>query len=206
MAKDSKTAKQSKDKKKMNPNSVEQNVPVDPSKITGVVKRKVKNPFDGTMIVREGSYELPAAHGDDIATALALVGNKESEVIFWFNQGRKNQARLQVQQALDFDLGSDDLNELYDSFNDAMDSLLTKDATKEKRERIQNFILSEDKFQILKIALDDLKEKGIGGISMVFGSPDADGKVSEGEIELKKPTGVRGRRKKVSEDETETEE
>lgn len=200
MAKNSKL----KEKKKMNPNVAEQNVPVDPSKITGMVKRKVKNPFDGTMIVREGSYELPAAYGDDIATALALVGNKESEVIFWFNQGRKNQARLQVQQALDFDLGSDDLNELYDSFNDAMDSLLTKDATKEKRERIQNFILSEDKFQILKIALDDLKEKGIGGINMVFGSPDAEGKINEGEVELKKPSGIRGRRKKVS-DESEPE-
>ena len=205
MAKNSTTAKQSKGKAKMSP-SVTETV-TDPTLIKGVVKRKVKNPFDGTMIVREGTYELPAAHGDDLATALTLVGNKESEVIFWFNQGRKNQARLQVQQALDFDLGSDDLNELFDSFNDAMDSLLTKDASKEKRERIQNFILSEDKFQILKIALDDLKEKGIGGINMVFGSPDSENKIPEGETELKKPTGIRGRRKKVSDtDVEETEE
>lgn len=192
-----------KDKKKMNPNVSTEMTPVDPTKITGKVTKKVKNPFTGKTITREGVYELPAAHGD-ITSAFALVGNREDEVLFWFNQGRKNQARLQVNQALDFDLGSDELNELFDSFTDAMDALLPKDADEKKRKRVKDFILSEEKFEPLVSALESLEKSGLESVNILFGSPDADGKVSDGETELKKPTGVRGRRKKVSDDETET--
>lgn len=189
-----------KEKKKMNPNVVEN---TDPSKFLNTVKSKVKNPFTGKTIVREGMYELPIAHGD-IATAYAICGNREDEVIFWFNHGRKTQARLQANQALDFDLGSDELNELFDSFTEAMESILPKDADEAKRKRVKDFILSEDKFQPLVSALETLEKSGLETVTLVFGSPDADGKIKDGETELKKPTGVRGRRKKVSEDEAET--
>lgn len=190
--------------KKMNPNVSTETTPVDPSKITKTVTKKVKNPFTGKTITREGIFELPAAHGD-IASAYALCGNREDEVIFWFNQGRLNQARLQMNQALDFDLGSDTLNELFDSFQDAMDALLPKEADEKKRKRVKDFILSEEKFQPLVSALETLEKSGLESIAVTFGSPDANGKINEGETELKKPTGVRGRRKKVSDSDTEVE-
>jgi hypothetical protein len=195
---------------KMNPNvtanEVSETVQNDPTKIVGVVTRKVKNPFDGTMIERKANFELPAAYGDDPNVIMAIVGQKWEEIIFWFNHGRKVAARQQLNQMLAFDLGSDELNDLYDSFNDAMDSLLTKDATPEKRKRIKDFILSEDKFAILKIALDDVQEKGIDELNVKFGSPDATGKVAEGETELKKPSGKKGAPRKVKPGETVSED
>ena len=196
-------AANSRKEKKMSPVTEVKNV--DPTKISGPVKRKVENPFTGEEITRIGTYTLDAA--TDLDSALAIVGQKESEVIFWFNYGRKLQAKAQMFNSLGFDLGSDELNELFGSFKRAMSGMLDalpKDATKEqkdklaaKRERIQKFILSEEKFEPIREKLTELEKAGLESISIKFGNPDADGKVPDGEMALNKPSGKRGRKAKV---------
>lgn len=180
-------------------------VMIDPSKISGTVKRKVENPFTGEDITREGKFSMDAAQ--DMDSALAICGQKESEVIFWFNLGRKLQAKSQMFNSLGFDLGSDDLNDLFGAFKRAMAGMLPvlpKDATKEmkeklneKRARIQKFILEEEKFEPIREKLTELETAGLESITIKFGNPDAEGKVPDGEMALNKPSGKRGRKAKV---------
>lgn len=183
----------------------------DPSRITGTVSKKVDNPFTGDEIVRKGIYDLQAAQ--NIEQAYELVGQDEKEVLFWFNHGRRTQAKQQMLGLLDFDLGDEKLNDLFKSFRNAMNNIVTKDTSAERREAIQKFILSEDKFEPIREKLDAMKAQGIEDVKIQFASPtipveDENGnpvivngkvqvKVAENEIELRKPTGKKGRAKKV---------
>jgi len=178
--------------KKMNPN-VQSTIPEvkDPSRITGAVSKKVDNPFTGDEIVRKGIYDLQAAL--KIEDAYALVGGNESEVLFWFNHGRRTQAKQQMLGLLDFDLGDEKLNDLFKSFRSAMNNIVTKDTSAERREAIQKFILSEDKFEPIREKLDAMKAQGIEDVKVTFSTVNPD----ENEVELRKPTGKKGRQKKV---------
>lgn len=193
-----------KDKKKMATSNV---VPVevikDPSKLTGPVSKNVDNPFTGEEIKRKGTYELEAAQ--TIEQAYSLVGQNEKDVLFWFNHGRRVQAKQQMLSYLDFDLGDEKLNDLFKSFRSAMNNIVTKDTPVKRREAVQEFILSEDKFEPIREKLAEMKASGIEDVKVKFASAtlpieDENGKVTgfkvaEGETLLRKPTGKKGRRK-----------
>jgi len=150
---------------------------------SGKVSTKVIHPVDQVEVKVTGDFKLPLA--SDLNEALTMVGGNDSDVVFWFNYGRKMQARIQVGQSLGMDLGSDELNELLKSFNTAMGSFGTNlsDARKNK---IKDFILSEEKFAPLRDLMDTWTPEHK---SVDFSS-----------VELKKPSGKRGPKSK-SEDE-----
>jgi len=113
-----------------------------------------------------------------------ITGGKVEDLLFWFNYGRKVAARAQVNAALGFDLGDEKLNDLFKSFQNAMSNMVTDKTTPEKREKIKNFILDEDKFEPLRSHLADWKPEGV---TVDFSS-----------VEIKKPSGQKGRPKKES--------
>lgn len=208
--------------------------PQDPTKITGKISKKVDNPVNGKKMVRNGEYVLPAIHngnfnevlgwnfvdgkkGEKVAKktassieqAYSLVGSDEKEILrlinlafdvesvqddltFWANQGRKNAARQQTNLAIDFDLGSEDLNDLLNAYNNAMKNLNDDKTTEEEYEANKKFVLSGKKFAPLKEVLANIK---MDDLVMDFS-----------EIELRKPTGVRGKVKKTATGSTTTNE
>lgn len=147
------------------------------SPLVGKISSAVENPFTGKKQKMTGHYSLPLAlNMDDLAS---LTKGNQDDVLFWFNHGRKMAARAQVAAKLDFDLGNDDLNDLYRSFKNALNNMVDDKTPEPKRKRVIDFILGEDKFADLKTAMDSWKPEDI---TIDFSS-----------TELRKPSGKRGR-------------
>lgn len=177
-------------------------VNVDPTKWVNKVTTKVENPLDGKEIELTAEYEGPLA--TDYNSALNIVGGIDSDVWFWFNLARKIQMRYQAAQALEMDLdgeredGKTPLNDLYSSFSAARRNLKVDKNTPEARvKKINDFILSQEEFMPLAEKLAQFKPENK---KIVFGLPrrDEKGNILEGEteVELRKPTGIRGRQRK----------
>lgn len=149
----------------------------------GKVKKNVKDPFGTDPIERVGKFSLPLA--TSLPEALEMVKNSAEDVVFWFNHGRKLQARVYATSKLDFDLGSKEMNDLFDQYNQALESMQSKDDTKERQEQIKQFVLSIPKFKELSAKLDEVRAGG--------GLREVD--INFAETELIKPSGIRGRRK-----------
>ena len=115
---------------------------------TGKVSTKVINPFNGKEQKVTGDFKLPLATSGE--EALNMVAGSESDLVFWYNLGRKAAARAAVQAKLGIDLGSDEKNELLKSFTAAMDSMSSEGMSAERKKRIQDFILSEEKFEPIR--------------------------------------------------------
>jgi hypothetical protein len=148
----------------------------------GLVSSKTLNLFTGQKEELKGKYSLPLA--TDLQSLNSLVQGNESDILFWINFGRKVAARSQDNARLEFDLGSDELNDKYSAFDSALKSMVDDKTTPERRQRVIDFILGEPKFAELK---DALANREIGEIFVDFA-----------EVELKKPSGKRGRQKKES--------
>ena len=147
----------------------------------GKVKKNVKDPFGTDPIERVGKFSLPLA--TNLPEALEMVKNSADDVVFWFNHGRKLQARMQLNASLDLDLGSKQLNDDYKSFENAMEQIgVTKDTPKEEREQVQAFILKQPKFEGIRAKWAEIQQNGFGPVHLDFS-----------EVELKKPSGKRGR-------------
>lgn len=183
--------KNGKGKKTMNPNvdETELNAPeIDGAEsetetaniAKGSGNKKLMDPF-GKETLRKGTFSLPLAV--DSSDAYQMCGGNESDVVFWFNFGRKLAARNQMNAALELDLGSKQLNDDYKSFENAMSEIgVTKDTPAEEREQIQKFILKQPKFAGILAKWDDIKTNGFGAVHLDFS-----------QVELKKPSGKRGR-------------
>jgi len=187
---------------------------LDPNKFVGRVSKKEDNPFTGTKIVYEGEYALDLASkfedpekGYD--AALAMCGGNLKDLLFWFDHGRKTQARTQATLDLGLEFTSDkedeeenkkevdELDNLYRAFSNALDNMVTKDTPKEKRKRVIDFILGEDKFEPIRNKLNNIQDPEPKFTS--FGANE-----SKGEVKLKKPSGIKGRQKTVKTDESGT--
>jgi len=175
---------------KMNPNIDENDLIQNPAEdsegietannYSGKGNKKVTDPF-GKQVVRQGTFSLPLA--TDSSDAYQLCGGSEEDVVFWFNHGRKLQARMQLNASLDLDLGSKQLNDDYKSFENAMEQIgVTKDTPKEEREQVQAFILKQPKFEGIRAKWAEIQQNGFGPVHLDFS-----------EVELKKPSGKRGR-------------
>jgi len=159
----------------------------------GKVKKNVKDPFGTDPIERVGKFSLPLA--TNLPEALEMVKNSADDVVFWFNHGRKQQARVYATSKLDFDLGSKEMNDLFDQYNQALESMQSKDDTKERQEQIKMFVLSIPKFKDLSAKLDEVRAGG--------GLKEVD--IDFSQTELVKPSGIRGRRKATATGEAEIE-
>lgn len=143
----------------------------------GKVSTTVVDPFTGKKLKAIGEYSLPQA--TDSESLDSLSKGDISEVIFWYNFGRKVAARAQVAAKLGFDLGSPELNDLFSSFMGAMDQLVGKDGTQEQRDAFKGFVLAQAKFKPLAEALENYTP---GSVNVDFATE-----------ELKKPSGKKGR-------------
>jgi hypothetical protein len=177
--------------KKVNP---AQNIPVRSDLETKTIKRTVTNPFTGKDITRQSVYNLPKA--TDIQSANAICGHREDELIFWFNYGRSQAARNQVFASLEFDFGDENLNKLYKSFESAVNQMAEKDDSDERREELRQMVLNVKKFTVLREKMAEISKDGLAETVVNFDS----------EVELKKPSGIRGRQKKEKEGEDSSEE
>jgi hypothetical protein len=149
---------------------------------SGSGNKKILNPFTGKEETREGSFSLPLYESkEELESALS-----PEDIVFWTNAGRKYQARLQMYAALDATLDNEALNEDYQAFMGAYGNMVNDQTPEERKEVIRQFILSEPKFDALKGALAELKQRG--------GFPPVN--IDFGQVELKKPSGVRGKRAK----------
>lgn len=162
-----------------------------PALFTASVSRKIKD-VDGKEIERKGKMDLPLAV--DQVTALAISDNKEDELVFWFNHGRKLHAAAVVRARLDFTLGSKELDTLYEQYNDAINAQLEEKATAEEREFVTNFVKKIKKFQPMLERLEAMKSSGVEELYVDFRTE-----------KLERPSGVKGR-KAGSKDEPETKE
>lgn len=162
----------------------------EPGIYRGRTKTDVVDPFSKDSkekIEREGYYEIPIATNLDQANS--IVKGNEQELLFWFNYGRKVQARAQMTQSLKVDLGDD-----HKSFENALKNMVDENTPPERVERVKQFILGEPKFAALREKMEQARKEGFGTIFLDFSKE-----------ELKKPTGVRGRQKSVKPGETPTE-
>ena len=147
---------------------------------SGKGNKKVTDPF-GKQVVRQGTFSLPLAQNFD--EAMQLSKGSEDDLIFWYNHGRKLQARMQLNASLDLDLGSKQLNDDYKSFENAMEQIgVTKDTPEEERKQVREFILKQPKFAGIRAKWDEIENKGFGPVHLDFS-----------DVELKKPSGKRGR-------------
>ena len=186
-------------------------VNVDPTRYVNKTTKTIENPLNGKEIELTVEYELP--NGMNYDRALALCNNVDADVWFWFDYGRRIQARYLATQKLGLDLEDENLQDLYTSFKAARRNMIDKNTSEERIQQINNFILGEQKFKPLADKLKEYEEKMKSGqgdnIRIVFGNPKkgVDGKPLEGETELEitKPTGIKGRQKKVKADSGETE-
>lgn len=185
---------------------------LDPTLYVGKTSKKEDNFFKkGEKIVFVGEYAVPLAYkpGDDPHSALnratAMVNGKLEDVLFWFDYGRKVAARTQATLGLGLEFTSDkedekeaedeieQLEDLARSFKNAMSNMITESTSEERKNAIMNFILSEEKFAPIRDKMEVIKNPAPKFFD--FGSE-----------KLKKPTGVRGRRKAdPAESEAETE-
>ena len=149
---------------------------------TGKVSTKVTNPFNGKEVKVTGDFKLPLA--TSMEEALHMVGDIDDDVVFWFNLGRKAAARAAVSAKLGIDLGSDEKNELLKSFTAAMDSMSSDNMSPERKKRIQDFILSEEKFQPIREEVQNW-------------TPEHQS-IDFAVVELKKPDSKRGPKAKVA--------
>lgn len=143
---------------------------------TGKVSTKVTNPFTRKEVKVTADFKLPQAKSGE--QALNMVNGSEDDLVFWFNMGRRLVARQIVGQSLGFDLGSDDLNNLYKSFDSAMASMYSEGMSEERVKKIRDFILGEEKFAPLRDKLTSWTPE-----HQTF---------DFSQIELKKPSGKRG--------------
>ena len=182
--------KNGKGKKVMNPNVDENDLIQNPAEdsegietannYSGGGNKKVTDPF-GKEIKRKGTFSLPLAQNFD--EAMQLSKGSEDDLIFWYNHGRKLQARIQLNSSLDVDLGSKQLNDDYKSFENAMEQIgVTKDTPKEERDEIQAWVLKQKKFEGIRAKWSEIQQNGFGPVHLDFS-----------EVELKKPSGKRGR-------------
>jgi hypothetical protein len=153
----------------------------------GKGNKKVLNPFTGKEEMREGSFSLPLATDEDHAKQ--LVKQSGEDVVFWFNQGRKAQARIQMYSLFEDIFGDEKLNEDYASFILAYEQVVTEKTSDERKAKVREFLLGEEKFEQLKAKLAELETAG--GLKPVF--------IDYATEELKKPSGVRGKRAKAVE-------
>lgn len=154
----------------------EQKVP----EVSGTIEitRKVENPVTGkeNEVTGKGEFTL-AKNLNDI---LALSGGREEVAVFWYNWAKRQAAYRQLTQKIEFDLGSDELNERFAQYTSTMKQLEDKDQNDDEKKAQREFILGQKKFKDLKVALD-----GYTGDNFTVNFDD----------ELKMPTGVRGRQK-----------
>lgn len=152
----------------------------------GKGNKKVMNPLTGKEEVRNGEFSLPLIR--DEAHAKEILPNEEDRV-FWMNQGRKAQARIQMYSLFEDIFGDEALNEAYESFILAYSQVVTDKTSEERKQKVRDFLLSEEKFEGLKGALEDLtKAGGLKPVSIDYAVE-----------ELKKPSGVRGKKAKAQE-------
>ena len=151
---------------------------------SGKVSTKVIHPVDQKEIKVTGDFKLPLA--TNLNEALEMVGSNDQDVVFWFNYGRKNAARIAVAQSLGMDLGSDEMNDLLKSFTTAMGSF-GDNLSEARKTKIKEFILSEEKFAPLRDIMGNW-------------SPDHKS-VDFSVVELKRPSSKRGPKSKDSDDE-----
>ena len=157
------------------------------SQATGVYKgkgnKKVFNPLTGKDEVRNGEFSLPLIKDEEHAKE--LVPSAEDRV-FWMNAGRKMQARIQMYSMFDDIFGDEALNDAYTSFSLAYSQVVTDKTSEERKQKVRDFILSEEKFEDLKVALESLEKAG--GLKPVY--------VDYATETLNKPSGVRGKKAK----------
>ena len=161
---------------------------VDPGKAVGKVTKKVED-LNGKMIEVEGTYTLPLA--TNMNEALSMVKNSEDDFVFWFNHGRKVQARAQVAATLGMEFETEELEDRDKQFKNALKNMVEEDTPDADKAEARKFLLSLPKFK-------DLAE------TYKTFSPDPKN-IDFGSVELKRPSGVRGRRKKEEAEGTETE-
>ena len=161
---------------------------VDPTKAIGKVTKKVED-LNGKMIEVEGSYILPLA--TTLNEASAMVKDNESDLLFWFNHGRKIQARAQVAATLGMEFETEELEDRDKQFKNALKNMVEEDTPEADKAEARKFLLSLPKFK-------DLAE------TYKTFSPDPKN-IDFGQVELKRPSGVRGRRKKEETEGSETE-
>ena len=157
---------------------------IDPGIYKNQVRKNVDNPFTGKKVEMTGTYQLPIAQ--NLNEINSMTKGDEQEITFWFNYGRKVAAKNQALAALDFGLETEDLNDLHSQFKNALRNMVDETTPDDRRKVVIDFILGVPKYQKLKTALDELQKTGMEPIALDFGGKD----------ELRKPTGVRGRRKK----------
>lgn len=150
---------------------------------TGEVSRSgVKNPFTGKEITKKATYKLPVLQ--DLTEATSQFGMSEREIMYWLNYGLRTAARAQVFASLSgLDLGDEKVNELFKAFNQAMDSMSSPDMSAERKQKIQDFVLSEPKFEPLKEPLAALAKDSETPIEYEF----------KGISDIKKSSGKKGR-------------
>lgn len=163
------------------------------TEVKKTVKRTVEHPFSGKEIERTANYTLPLA--TDLNSASSIAGGKEEELVFWFNYGRRIAAHNQAIASLAFDMGSDELNQLKSSLDNAMKNLVGKDTSDDDKKRYRDFFLSEKKFAPLRDKLNQIEAEG-------FGDKDIDYST----VTLEHPSFTRGRKKKVVAENGETQE
>lgn len=187
-----KVAKRQKGKSKMatdvmNPVGIEQDNEASETSggtYKGKGNKKVLNPFSGKEEVRNGEFSLPLIRDEEHAKE--LVPNAEDRV-FWMNAGRKAQARIQMYSLFDNLFDNDKLNDDYESFVLAYNQVVTDKTPEDRKQKVRDFILGEEKFVELKAKLDEIQ----GNFPPVF--------IDYAVEELKKPSGIRGKKAKVVE-------
>ena len=142
----------------------------------GKVTTKTKHPITQEDLKVTGDFKLPMATSG--SEALNMVGGSEDDLVFWFNFGRKVAARTVVTQSLGLDFGTEELNDLVKSFSAAMSAMSSDGMSEERKKKIKDFILSEDKFAPIREVLSGW-------------TPDHKS-VDFSVVELKKPSGKRG--------------
>lgn len=143
----------------MNPTNVaEQEVDQDQDSSQGELP---ENTFRVTRTVKDANgerkasatYHLPIAK--TLADADKFSGSDDSELVYWYNLGRKVAARQQVFMALNNQFADEKINELNKAYVEAIDQMLAGSEDPAKRKRYTEYLLGEEQYAPLVAAMKD---------------------------------------------------
>jgi hypothetical protein len=148
---------------------------------TSKVSTKVDNILTGQKIALEADMIVPQITDDE---SLASIVPVKEDIYFWLNWAFRIAARNQVMAMLEFDLGNDALNDLYDAFKVAIANILDPKATQEERSDLIALLLKQKKFAELAGHIEGFKaEKLVVDFTSTH--------------KLEKPSSKRGRKAKA---------